>query len=892
MVAHFFDGHGYEFRYQGMITDSVRHSSFPWFLFSIVSLPFVVLVWLLVTSVSASLDQYQRLHDTVSVFVAGEALLYPLEDLAVYSPVHILVNHSEINPFFNTAYDRVPAALVDYADLLRVTDDSSSSDYAAVIQADWAGLDLTTSNSATLGPYDEVRRLTERVYRSLGSLLYLLEFSSGRQVSAWELLMLTADDLKLVRASVSELHALSLFISVRGGYLGSTDAQRLEVSWSAFDGGLQALSKRLSSIRVRGADAAGAQRLADLQKQLQGYRLFIENEYLLADVIDAPWTDANDRGVAVRAALHQLSAEFLGLANRSVKAARHQKVIRDALLSLGLVTLYLVVSGIGLLFYRSREEMMHAQAESRTKGQFLARMSHEIRTPLNGVIGLAELLRETNPDSRQREYIGLIDSAGRSLINLVNDILDYAKIEAGKFQLDIASFDVRNLVNDTCQIFSLQVNDNRCLMLCMVADDVPARVRGDSTRIRQVLINLIGNAVKFTREGWIEVRVSCRGEDSEGVQLRFEVQDSGIGLSPDEQRNLFGMFNQASAGVATRFGGTGLGLSISRELVRLMGGDIDVSSARNWGSTFWFDLILPAETQDSTMLPEEVRMIAESLIDEPAEKLTDIVADRVLLFDGSGQLARMTAAGGPALAQVVVVSTMKAAQEALSSGGPFEMVVIYADPASADGAVSVKAHVRLIASSHHLPIKVVTGVRGDLVESWVPSNEVSTSLVTRSVFSLEQLVQLFQVVQLSSEGNVSEVNSQILCPAPLGLRVLVAEDNPVNQIVTRGYLRRLGIEPDIAENGREAVQCYRGKRGQYDLILMDLDMPLLDGPSATRQIRALEHSSGWPRRRIVALSAHALPEYVEQMVEAGMDGQLVKPVTLQQLSDALVEPTL
>jgi signal transduction histidine kinase/CheY-like chemotaxis protein len=881
-----------------MITDSVRHNSFPWVLFAIVSLPFVVLVWLLVTSVSANLDRYQRLQDTVGIFVAGEALLYPLEDVAVYSPVHILINHPEINPLFNKAYDRVPAALVRYTESLRSTHDSSSRDYAAVIQTDWASLNLTTSNSATLGPYDEVQRLTERVYRSLGSLLYLLEFNAGKQVGASELLMLTADDLQSVRASASELHALSLFVSVRGGYLGSTDAQRLEASWSVFDGELQALSKRLGSIRARNSDPASAQRLADLQKQLLSYRSFIDNEYLLADVIEVPWTEANERGVAARAVLHRLSSEFLGLANQSVQAARNKKIVRDALLSLGLVTLYLVVSGIGLLFYRSRETMMHALAESRTKSQVLARMSHEIRTPLNGVIGLAELLHETNPDARQREYIGLIDSAGRALVNLVNDILDYAKIEAGKFQLDIAGFNVRNLVNDTCQIFSLQVNDNRCLLLCMVADDVPARVRGDSTRIRQVLINLIGNAVKFTRDGWIEVRVTCRGEDEDGLQLRFEVQDSGIGLSPDEQRHLFGMFNQASAGVATRFGGTGLGLSISRELVRLMGGDIDVSSARNWGSTFWFDLTLPLADKDASVALNDVVLGGSALgdviaVEDSADVVGNVVTERVLLLDSSGQLARMTAAGGAALAQVKVVSTTDAALEALFSGEPFKMAVIYADPTSTDSAAIVNGQVAALAAGD-IPIKVVTGVRGDLAASWVPDDVVGTSLVTRSVFSLEQLVELFQVVQVddSVKENTLEAERLTLSAEYSELRVLVAEDNPVNQIVTRGYLCRLGIEPDIAEDGREAVQCYRDKKGQYDLILMDLDMPLLDGPSATRQIRALEHSNGWSRTRIVALSAHALPEYREQVVDAGMDGQLVKPVTLQQLSAALVEPAV
>jgi signal transduction histidine kinase len=269
-------------------------------------------------------------------------------------------------------------------------------------------------------------------------------------------------------------------------------------------------------------------------------------------------------------------------------------LLGDGFAAVGLVLLYVMVTTLGVLFYRTRYAVVHAQAEGRAKGLFLARMSHEIRTPLNGVIGLAELLADTDPTPRQREYIELITSAGRSLISLVNDILDHAKIEAGKLEIERVSIDIRTLVSESAQVFGLRAGQNRTLIFCHADPDVPDYLLGDPIRIRQVLLNLVANAVKFTEQGRVEVSVEQTSGNDGARRLRVEVRDTGIGLTPGEQQGLFTLFTQASSEVTRRFGGTGLGLSISRELVQLMGGNIGVYSGVGPGSVFWFELPLVA----------------------------------------------------------------------------------------------------------------------------------------------------------------------------------------------------------------------------------------------------------------------------------------------------------
>lgn len=845
----------------------------PWIMLSMVSLPFVVLVWLLITATSDHLQHFRRLQQIVDVFVAGQAVLAPMESMAAYGPVHILIGDDEFNQLFASARDDVPDALERFQKTLSEVGDPATSDYAEMLQADWRAINMTTSTSATMDPYDAVRRLIERVYRSMTSLIYFLEIDAGDDIHVSELLMLTVEDMQTARADAGALHALTLFVARRDGYVGSADAERLELAWTGLQSDLQGLQRRLSSLNSRGLEPQVAQSFQQSLDAMREYLDFVETHVLLADRVELDWRLADRRGRAVSEVLHQLSNDQLMTARQLLERARSSQLLRDLLLAAGLFALYITVSGIGLLFYRSREQMLHALAESKTKSQFLARMSHEIRTPLNGVIGLAELLRETNPDSRQREYISLIDSAGRSLVSLVNDILDYAKIEAGKLQLDVDEFDLRALVEETTQMFSLQVNENHNLLLSMVGDDVPERLVGDATRIRQVLINLIGNAVKFTRRGWIEVRVSTRRHQGGETVLRFEVQDSGIGLSPDEQRQLFGMFSQASADVARRYGGTGLGLSISRELVRLMGGDIDVISARNWGSTFWFDLVLP--------VAEGAALVSRV----PAP-----VVQPALLIDLSGAMARLVRAAGDILEQVETATSFRAAERLLHQGQAFALLVFYFDEQSQQDAplADYLRQARALAVRCGGRLRLVTGVRGDVPGRGSAPQNLEEHLVNRSVYSLGQLVDVFSPEPVAQVSQVrgGEEEEAGLASFPQ-LRVLVAEDNPVNQLVTRGYLARLGVDPDLVEDGRAAVQRYRERAGGFDVVLMDLDMPLLDGPGAARQIRALEQANGWPRCPILALSAHALPEYGEQVLQAGMDGQLVKPVTVGQLGEAL-----
>lgn len=850
-----------------MIAEKARSPAIPWVMLLTVSLPFVVLAWLLVTTMAGHLDHYRRIDRVIETFSASQHALNALERMAVYGPSYMLLGEPGPEAQFEAARAQVGPALDVLQRRLQDVGDPVTADYAQVIQKEWQTLSLTSSTSYPLDSFDAVNRVVDKVYSALVALLYFMDLDAGRQVRVFELLMLFTDDMKSARRHASSLHAMSVFVASRGGYLPSADAARIDQAWSGLQSDLQNLSRRFRSIRSRAAAAPLAAGLQDSIQEIRDYLDFIEEHLLLADVVELDWRIVDEQGRLVDQTLQQLAAWELALARELLQREKSRQFVRDALLAIALTASYLLVVGIGVLFYRSRYRMMQALAESRTKSQFLARMSHEIRTPLNGVIGLVELLRETDPNPRQREYIGLIDSAGRSLVSLVNDILDYAKIEAGKLELERRPLDLYELVNETAQMFSLQAHDSRSLLLCNIGSGVPRHVEGDAIRLRQVLINLIGNAVKFTRRGWIEVRLSRRRRTSDSSVLRFEVQDSGIGLSPEEQRQLFGMFSQASPGVARRFGGTGLGLSISRELVRLMGGDIEVISARNWGSTFWFDLSLPCAA-------DEEEAVTPAPLHEPA-----------LLLDPSGVLSRLVRAAGRLLDEVVAVGSVTAAQAAMANPEcRFALLVVHCE-VDGDQAGQLDDILQALRPLQ-LPVRVLTGVRGALDVSTLSGVE---SVVNRSVFDLEQLVDLFRVGARSSARALPSLEAAGVEPLP-GMRVMVAEDNPVNQLVTCGYLRKLGIEPVLAEDGHRAVQLFSAMAGGFDVILMDLDMPVLDGPAAARQIRALEAENGWPRCRILALSAHAMPEYSEQVRAAGMDGQLVKPVTLAQLADALRIP--
>ena len=380
---------------------------------------------------------------------------------------------------------------------------------------------------------------------------------------------------------------------------------------------------------------------------------------------------------------------------------------------------------------KAKEAAVRAQAESKAKSDFLAAMSHEIRTPMNGVIGMCEMLKQVPLDNQAKYYVDIIDSSGRALLTLINDILDYSKIEAGKMEIETIDFDLNRLMNDVCSVFELTAQKKDLTLQSNVDSDTPVLLKGDPNRLRQILLNLMGNAFKFTKQGGVTLTVKQVSQSNANRCLRFSVEDTGIGISEEGRQKLFSDFSQANRSTSRMFGGTGLGLSISKKLVHLMGGDIGVESEAGQGSCFWF--------------------------------------------------------------------------------------TIQCQLASAD------------------------------------FNPGQTQLEDHEYQQLEHL------------------------------KVLVAEDNTVNQLVISSMLKKLGVDIAMVDNGEKAVEFYRSHHKEIDLVLMDCEMPVMDGYTACRAIRQFEHQQELTGKPIFALSAHAMSEHQTKSLQAGMSAHITKPIEFNHL---------
>ncbi|MCF6193332.1 MAG: ATP-binding protein, partial [Kangiellaceae bacterium] len=395
----------------------------------------------------------------------------------------------------------------------------------------------------------------------------------------------------------------------------------------------------------------------------------------------------------------------------------------------------------------AREEVVLAKAQSETKSSFLATMSHEIRTPLNGILGITDLLEETKLDEKQKQYLQLIESSGRSLLSIINDVLDFSKIEAGKVEIESREFDIRKMCENILATFKALTQEKNISLELDIAEDIPRFVMGDSNRIQQVLVNLIGNSLKFTEVGKISLRVSSLREENTSnedttYRIKFEVVDTGIGISLEQKRFLFESFSQADGSTTRKYGGTGLGLSICKQLVQLMGGNIGVISELGTGSNFWFTI--------STSL-----------------------------------------------------------------------------------------------------------LRNDNTQSNSDSDD---------------------------KGNDRNKTLQLEANQVAGLNALIVEDNKVNQLVIRKMLEKLRMRHHLAENGKQAVEYYQVNHAHIDLVLMDCEMPIMDGYDATSKIREYEQNNMLPHTYIIALTAHALDEHRKKTALVGMDGHITKPVSIDDLT--------
>ncbi|MCL1525295.1 PAS domain S-box protein [Xanthomonas nasturtii] len=510
-----------------------------------------------------------------------------------------------------------------------------------------------------------------------------------------------------------------------------------------------------------------------------------------------------------------------------------------------------------------------ADEASEAKSSFLANMSHEIRTPMNAVLGMLQLLQRTGLDARQGDYAGKAQKAATSLLGLLNDILDYSKIEAGKLQLDPHGFRLEELLRDLSVVLSGNHHRPEVEIAYQLDQGIPDRLVGDSLRLQQVLINLAGNALKFTQYGHVLLRVELLAIHAQAVTLRVAVEDTGIGISAEQQQRIFHSFTQAETSISRRFGGTGLGLVISRRLIGLMGGNLQVDSTLGQGSRFWFDLQLECETP-ALQLPARSSDAARHLL-----LVDDSALVREVLAEGlvaQGWTVAAVASGEAAVTHAV---------EAAGSGRPFDVVLMDWRLPGMDG-IAAATRIRERCGRHVPPaILMLTAYQRELLAEAQRHGEVP--FVDHLVKPVTPR-QVIDAIEQALRTDPPPVPVPALPQRLQGLRVLVVEDNALNRQIADELLRGEGAWVALAEDGEKGLQRLREGPG-VDVVVMDMQMPHVDGLEATRRIRADARFAALP---ILAMTANAASSDVSACLEAGMDAHIGKPIDLERMVDALL----